>query len=123
MGASTGALAAVSKQRQPQILSGKTFNLTIDEQRVNFTGPPRTATTVNGSLPAPLLRWKEGDTITLHVTNKLAESTSIHWHGLILPRKHTVTVQPGSRISYRVNADARGGWAYAVSHARYVPHR
>src|SRR5699024_780156 len=61
------------------------FNLVIGESPVNFTGSPRMATTVNGSLPAPTLHWREGDTITIHVTNHLKEDTSIHWHSIILP--------------------------------------
>ncbi|WP_253192181.1 multicopper oxidase domain-containing protein, partial [Klebsiella pneumoniae] len=40
---------------------------------------------INGGLPGPVLRWKEGDTITLKVKNRLNEQTSIHWHGIILP--------------------------------------
>lgn len=66
-------------------LRGTEFNLTIGESAVNFTGKPRMATTVNGSLPGPTLRWREGDTITIRVTNHLAVATSIHWHGILLP--------------------------------------
>ncbi|MDQ7017272.1 MAG: copper resistance system multicopper oxidase [Gammaproteobacteria bacterium] len=78
-------LASLSKKQGTQVLSGTDFELNISEQAVNFTGTERMATTVNGSLPAPILRWKEGETVTLNVTNHLAESSSIHWHGLILP--------------------------------------
>ena len=53
------------------------FHLEIGETPVNFTGAARIATTVNGQVPAPLLRWREGDTVTLHVTNRLREQTSI----------------------------------------------
>ena len=67
------------------VLSGTQFDLTIAETAVNFTGRPRIATTVNGSIPAPTLRWREGDTVTLRVTNRLAVPTSIHWHGILLP--------------------------------------
>ena len=66
-------------------LKGKVFNLTIDEQRVNFTGRSRIGTAIIGTVPAPILRWKEGETVTLNVTNKMDVTTSIHWHGLILP--------------------------------------
>ncbi|MFS9669826.1 multicopper oxidase domain-containing protein, partial [Klebsiella pneumoniae] len=48
-------------------------------------GSPRTAMTINGSLPGPLLRWREGETVTLRVKNRLDQDTSIHWHGIILP--------------------------------------
>ena len=67
------------------VLSGSEFDLTIAETPVNFTGAPRLATTVNGSLPAPTLRWREGDTVTIRVTNRMSRSTSIHWHGMLLP--------------------------------------
>lgn len=60
------------------VLRGTEFDLTIAETAVNFTGAPRLATTVNGSIPAPTLRWRQGDTVTLRVTNRLAHSTSIH---------------------------------------------
>ena len=66
-------------------LRGNTFHLNIGQQAVNFTGKERIATTVNGSVPAPILRWREGETVTLHVTNHLPETSSIHWHGIILP--------------------------------------
>ena len=69
----------------PPVLTGTEFDLTIAETRVNFTGTPRVATTINGSLPGPTLHMREGDTVTLRVTNRLAVDTSIHWHGLILP--------------------------------------
>jgi len=67
------------------VLSGTEFDLTIAETAVNFTGSPRMATTINGSIPAPTLRWRAGDTVTLRVTNRLAEDSSIHWHGILLP--------------------------------------
>ena len=50
-----------------------------------FHRPRRTAITANGSLPAPTLRWREGDTVTLRVANNLREDTSLHWHGILLP--------------------------------------
>jgi CopA family copper-resistance protein len=72
-------------------LRGTDFDLTIGETPVNFTGRVRPAVTVNGSVPAPILRWKEGTTVTLRVRNALppgsihGHETSIHWHGIILP--------------------------------------
>ncbi|NJN54422.1 MAG: multicopper oxidase domain-containing protein, partial [Anaerolineae bacterium] len=54
-------------------LSGSDFNLTIAEHPVNFTGRSRVGTVVNGSLPAPVLRWREGDSVRLRVTNHLAQ--------------------------------------------------
>lgn len=76
---------ALTSPGQPTVLAGNRFDLTIDELPVDFTGRARTAIAVNGSLPAPLLRWREGDTVTLRVRNRLREDTSIHWHGILLP--------------------------------------
>ena len=76
--------AGVAPSGQPT-LRGRRFNLTIAPQAVNFTGRERLATAVNGTVPGPILRWREGDRVTLDVTNRLAESSSIHWHGIILP--------------------------------------
>ncbi|WP_022940007.1 copper resistance system multicopper oxidase [Psychromonas hadalis] len=73
------------KDEKKSVLTGNEFFLTIVESKVNFTGNTRVATTVNGLLPGPTLRMKEGDTITVHVRNELDEDTSIHWHGIILP--------------------------------------
>ena len=73
------------------VLAGTEFDLVIGETPVNFTGRIRTAITVNGSLPAPLLRWREGTTVNLRVSNALplgsmhGHETSIHWHGILLP--------------------------------------
>ncbi|EKT4467490.1 copper resistance system multicopper oxidase [Pseudomonas putida] len=76
---------ALTSPGQPTVLSGTEFDLFIGQTPVNITGAPRTAMTINGTLPGPLLRWREGDTVTLRVRNRLQEDTSIHWHGIILP--------------------------------------
>ncbi|WP_160109825.1 copper resistance system multicopper oxidase, partial [Pseudomonas izuensis] len=76
---------AVSSPGLPSVLTGNEFDLFIGETPVNITGSPRTAMTINGTLPGPLLRWREGDTVTLRVKNRLDQDTSIHWHGIILP--------------------------------------
>ncbi len=76
---------ALTSPGQPTVLTGAEFDLVIGETPVNITGAPRTAMTINGTIPGPLLRWREGDTVTLRVANRLSEDTSIHWHGIILP--------------------------------------
>ena len=82
---------AAKSAGQPVVLSGTHFDLSIGETPMNFTGRTRTAVTVNGSLPAPILRWREGDTVMLRVANVLphgsifGHNTSIHWHGILLP--------------------------------------
>src|SRR3990167_9393117 len=76
---------AVTSPGQPNVLSGSDFELFIGELPVNITCASRTAMAINGSIPGPILRWREGDTVTLRVRNRLKEDTSIHWHGIILP--------------------------------------
>jgi CopA family copper-resistance protein len=76
--AETGAQA-------PGTMSGTHFDLTVESKPVNFTGRRSMATMVNGSTPGPTLRWREGDTVTIAVTNRMKEQTSIHWHGVRVP--------------------------------------
>ncbi|MCT8166740.1 MULTISPECIES: copper resistance system multicopper oxidase [unclassified Pseudomonas] len=76
---------ALTSPGQPTVLSGSDFDLFIDQLPVNITGAARTAMAVNGGLPGPTLRWREGDTVTLRVHNRLRQDTSIHWHGILLP--------------------------------------
>ncbi|MCF5710240.1 copper resistance system multicopper oxidase [Pseudomonas syringae] len=78
-------LWAATSFGETNVLSGTEFDLFIGETPVNITGSPRTALTINGGIPGPLLRWREGDTVTLRVKNRLKDMTSIHWHGIILP--------------------------------------
>lgn len=101
------------------MLSGTVFNLEIAESPINFTGSPRMATTVNGSLPAPTLHWREGDTITIHVTNHLKEDTSIHWHGIILPFAMDgvpgisfAGIAPGETFTYQFKLEQNGTYWY-----------
>ncbi|MBZ3665799.1 copper resistance system multicopper oxidase [Pseudomonas monteilii] len=76
---------ALNSPGQPTVLTGSDFDLYIGELPVNITGTTRTAMAINGSIPGPTLRWREGDTVTLRVRNRLKQDTSIHWHGIILP--------------------------------------
>jgi FtsP/CotA-like multicopper oxidase with cupredoxin domain len=101
------------------VLSGTEFDLTIAETPVNFTGSPRMATTINGSIPGPVLRWREGDTVTLRVTNRLAEDTSIHWHGILLPFEMDGVpgisfkgIPPGETFVYRFKVRQSGTFWY-----------
>lgn len=103
----------------PPVLSGTEFDLTIAETPVNFTGIPRMATTINGSIPAPILRWREGDTVTLRVTNRLAVTTSVHWHGILLPFEMDgvpgisyAGIAPGETFTYRFPVRQSGTYWY-----------
>ncbi|MFN2444357.1 MAG: copper resistance system multicopper oxidase [Vicinamibacterales bacterium] len=106
--------------RPQDTLSGTEFDLTIGETPMNFTGAPRIAHTVNGSLPAPLLRWREGDTVTVRVANRLREDeASIHWHGILLPANMDGVpglsfngIGPGETYVYRFRVRQAGTYWY-----------
>ncbi len=66
-------------------LTGPNIDLTIGQSPFTVNGRTATATTINGVLPAPVLRLREGQNVRLAVTNQLDEDTSIHWHGILLP--------------------------------------
>ena len=106
-------------------LSGKVFDLSIDYKMVNFTGKSARATVVNQLLPAPLLRWKEGETITLRVKNNLDHDSSIHWHGIILPTEMDGVpgfsfdgIKPGETFEYQFTVQQSGTYWYH-SHSGY----
>jgi CopA family copper-resistance protein len=84
LGLPRGAQAA-AHPAAPAVLQGKDIALRIGAQAANFTGRPRSAVTVNGALPAPILRLREGEHVHLRVTNTLDVTSSIHWHGILLP--------------------------------------
>lgn len=62
-----------------------TYNLTVDEVMIPTNKGMKKGIGYNGASPGPVLRFTEGEQVTINVTNNLSESTSIHWHGLILP--------------------------------------
>jgi CopA family copper-resistance protein len=66
-------------------LSGPDIGLTIGRTPFTVNGRTGQAVTINGTLPAPLLRLREGQSVRLSVANALDEDTSIHWHGILLP--------------------------------------
>ncbi|MGA7616440.1 MAG: copper resistance system multicopper oxidase [Thermoanaerobaculia bacterium] len=113
------AFAAATADGSPAVLRGTEFALTISETPVNFTGKPRMATTINGSLPGPTLRWREGDTVTIRVTNRMAVSTSVHWHGILLPYQMDGVpgisykgIAPGETFVYRFKVKQSGTYWY-----------
>jgi CopA family copper-resistance protein len=127
--AAGGAIAALNwggtpvfsetQSRGPEILTGNHFELTIDYLPVNFTGPNRLATAVNGSVPGPTIHWREGDLVTLAVTNRLKTRTSIHWHGVRLPPEMDgvpgvsfAGIQPGETFVYRIPVRQSGTYWY-----------
>ena len=106
-------------------LVGPDFHLTVGTTRVNYTGAARTATTVNGGVPGSLLRMRQGDDVTIRVTNTLASPTSIHWHGMIVPADMDGVpglsfpgIAPGSTFTYRFKVNQYGTYWYHA-HSRF----
>ena len=123
--------AGLALQAQPEVLAGTDFTLSVGETLVNYTDKTRPAVTVNGRLPAPLLRWKEGSTVTLRVRNDLPRGsihgpdTSIHWHGILLPANMDGVpgmsfdgIRPGESYLYRFRVRQSGTYWYH-SHSGY----
>ncbi|MGE0040702.1 MAG: copper resistance system multicopper oxidase [Vicinamibacterales bacterium] len=113
-------LAAVSRGHPPGAPAATSFDLAIGETPVNLTGASRTALTVNGTLPGPTLRWREGDEVTVRVANALRRAdTSIHWHGILLPANMDGVpglsfhgIQPGETYTYRFTVRQHGTYWY-----------
>ncbi|OGX86488.1 multicopper oxidase domain-containing protein [Hymenobacter glacialis] len=83
------------------------YDLYVDERTVNFTGKTRLAIAINGQIPAPTLRFTEGDTAIIRVHNQMSVETSIHWHGLLLPNQedgvpylNTAPIEPGTTHTF-----------------------
>ena len=89
-------------------LSGDVIDLAISEQLFRLDGRAGMAMTINGTIPGPIIRLREGQQATLRVTNHLEESSSIHWHGLLLPPDMDgvpgvsfAGIEPGTTFTYR----------------------
>jgi CopA family copper-resistance protein len=100
-------------------LTGDVIDLTIGEQLFHLDGRTGTAITINGTIPGPVIRLKEGRQATLRVTNLLEESSSIHWHGLLLPPETDgvpgvsfVGIKPDTTFTYRFPIRQSGTYWY-----------
>jgi CopA family copper-resistance protein len=131
LAAAGGLVLAGSPLRQvlaagsQQVLSGTQFALEIGPMPINITGQSKSATAVNGSVPAPTLRWREGDFVTLAVTNRLSEPSSIHWHGIRTPSPMDGVpglsfrgIAPGETFVYQFPVHQSGTYWYH-SHSRF----
>src|SRR5580700_10641405 len=106
-------------------LTGTDFELAIGTVTVDLTGRRRSATLVNGRLPGPVLRWREGDVVAVRVANHLPVPTSIHWHGMIVPADMDGVpglsfdgIGPGQSYVYRFKVNQSGTYWYH-SHSRF----
>jgi len=83
------------------------YDIKVERVTIDSGDFKRTGVGFNGGSPGPVLRFTEGEQVTLNVTNALTESTSIHWHGLILPYQQdgvpTISfdgIEPGETFTY-----------------------
>lgn len=96
------------------------YHLTIDEISITHGGQTSTGMAINGSIPAPTLIFTEGDVARIHVHNSLnKESTSLHWHGLLLPNDqdgvpylNTPLIAPGESFTYQFPLSHAGTFWY-----------
>ncbi len=100
-------------------LTGTDFDLTVSRFPIRVNGRMTHAVGVNGTVSAPLIRFREGDDITLRVHNTLSKDTSIHWHGLLVPFQMDgvpgVTfpgIVPGETFTYRFSVPQNGTYWY-----------
>jgi FtsP/CotA-like multicopper oxidase with cupredoxin domain len=98
-----------------------TYHLDIARETVNITGVPvDNKITVNGGIPGPILRFTEGEDVTITVANHLDEDTSVHWHGLLLPGEMDGVpglngfpgIKPGETFTYRFKIRQTGTYWY-----------
>ncbi|MCH8082047.1 MAG: copper resistance system multicopper oxidase [Proteobacteria bacterium] len=98
---------------------GLFFNLDINHTSLDIGGKDAHAITVNGTIPGPLIRLKEGQMTTMAVTNHLKEDTSIHWHGILLPPGMDgvpgvsfAGIKPGETFTYKFPVKQSGTYWY-----------
>ena len=104
---------------RPAALEGNRFDLAVSRATATIDGRASNAILVNGQLPAPLLRWREGEEVTLNVRNDLDVDTSIHWHGILLPFQMDGVpgisfpgIRPGETFTYRFPVKQAGTYWY-----------
>ncbi len=100
-------------------LSGSVIDLTIAETPFRVGNRTGTAKTINGTLPGPLIRLREGQEVTLRVTNRLKVPSSIHWHGVLVPPQMDgvpgisfAGIEPGETFEYKFPIKQCGTYWY-----------
>ena len=100
-------------------VSGEQIDLVVSERSLALNGQTGRAVTINGTIPGPLIRLREGQEATLRVTNLLKEDSSIHWHGLLLPAHMDGVpgvsfggIAPGTTFTYRFPVKQSGTYWY-----------
>lgn len=105
-------------------VSGRVIDFAVGQGAIEVAGRSGHAFAVNGSVPGPLVRLKEGEAVTLRVANHLAQDTSIHWHGLLLPFQFDGVpgvsfpgIKPGETFVYELPALRQSGTYWWHSHS------
>ena len=114
-----GVLTAYPGRRSFASAAGE-YDLAIERTRIVIEGIEGDAVVMGGSVPAPTLRWREGEEVVIHATNRLDEPTSIHWHGLLLAGvmdgapgfNGYIAIQPGETYTYRFRLRQAGTYWY-----------
>ncbi len=103
----------------PEVLSGEQIALSIGDAYFVVGGKMGHACTVNGTVPGPIIRLKEGQKVRLAVTNTLKEDSSIHWHGILLPFQMDGVpgvsfpgIKPGQTFDYEFEVKQSGTYWY-----------
>ena len=103
----------------PEVLSGEQIALTIGDAHFTVGGRAGHACTVNGTVPGPIIRLKEGQKVRLAVTNTLKEDSSSHWHGVLLPFQMDGVpgvsfpgIKPGETYNYEFEVRQSGTYWY-----------
>ena len=106
-------------------VSGNDIALTIGQVSVEVDGKISRAVGINGTVPGPLIRLKEGQRVRLRVQNTLDEDSSIHWHGLLVPFEMDGVpgvsfpgIMPRSTFDYEFDLSHAGTYWYH-SHSAY----
>jgi CopA family copper-resistance protein len=96
-----------------------TYHLTLKQELVNKAGKETMGMTVNGGIPGPTIRFKEGGYAIIYVKNEMDVETSVHWHGLLLPNFHdgvpyltTPPIMPGETQKYEFPLKQAGTYWY-----------
>ena len=120
MTAGAAGVATVYPGRESFATADDVFELDIERTQITADGVTSDAMAIGGSVPAPTLRWREGQEVVVHATNRMDEPTSIHWHGLLIEGvmdgapgfNGYVAIEPGETYTYRFRLRQSGTYWY-----------
>jgi len=103
-----GLMASITASLIPTLAQAKTYDITVDKVIIDTGDFKKEGIGYNGASPGPILKFEEGEEVTINVTNNLSDTTSIHWHGLILPYQMDGVpdisyegIKPGETFTYK----------------------